>query len=134
MRSTATAYPSTSDFHHVPISLTAPCEPHPSNSRRYLDIDRIETLRSQNLKFRNEINFTYSEAWKDIYAHVELPKFFPEGTGMDDGDTVYSTASNHFRLRRVMLPAFSEKALRQQEPLIRVYVDLLMEKLRAVAD
>lgn len=118
----------------MPISLTVPCEPHPSNTRRYLDIDRIETLRSQNLKFPNEINFTYSEAWKDIYGHVELPKFFPEGTGMDDGDTVYSAASNHFRLRRVMLPAFSEKDLRQQEPLIRVYVDLLMERLRAVAD
>ncbi len=116
------------------ISLTVPCEPHLSNTRGYLDIDLFETLRSHNMKFPKEINFTCPEAWKEIYGHVELPLFFPEGTGMDDGDTVHSTVSNNFRLRRVMLLSFSEKALRQQEPLIRVYVDLSMERLREIAD
>jgi cytochrome P450 len=84
----------------------------------------------------DQVNFTCPEAWKDIYGHghTELPKFFPKGTGMDDGNILYSNASNHFRLRRAMLPAFSDKALRQQEPLIRVYVDLLMKRLQEVAD
>jgi cytochrome P450 len=84
----------------------------------------------------NDISFICPEAWKDIYGHghAELPKSFPKGTGMDDGNIVFSNASNHFRLRRAMLPAFSDKALRQQEPLIRVYVDLLMDRLREVAD
>jgi len=100
-------------------------------------------IRAQHEKFGdvvrlgpNEVNFTCPEAWKDIYGHghAELPKSFPKGTGMDDGNIVYSNAANHFRLRRAMLPAFSDKALRQQEPLIKVYVDLLMERLREVAD
>lgn len=133
MRSTATAYPSTSCFPHVSISLTVPCESHPSNTRRYLDIDLIETLRSHNLNPK-EINTTCPEAWKDIYGHFELPKFFPKGTGIDNGNITYSNTSNHFRLRRAMLPAFLDKALRQQEPLIRIYVDLLMERLREVTD
>ncbi|PMD34723.1 cytochrome P450 [Hyaloscypha variabilis F] len=84
----------------------------------------------------NEVGFICPEAWKDIYGHghAELPKNFPKGTGMNDGNIVYSNAANHFRLRRAMLPAFSDKALRQQEPLIRVYVDLLMKRLGEVAD
>jgi cytochrome P450 len=83
-----------------------------------------------------QVGFTCPEAWRDIYGHghTELPKFFPKGTGMDDGNIVYSNVSNHSRLRRAMQPAFSDKALRQQEPLIRVYVGLLMERLREVAD
>jgi cytochrome P450 len=100
-------------------------------------------IRAQHEKYgdvvrmgANEVNFTCPEAWKDIYGHghAELPKSFPKGSGMNDGNIVYSNASNHFRLRRAMLPAFSDKALRQQEPLIKVYVDLLMERLREVAD
>jgi cytochrome P450 len=84
----------------------------------------------------DEISFTCPEAWKDIYGHghAELPKAFAKGSGMDDGNIIYSNASTHFRLRRAMLPAFSDKALRQQELLIRVYVDSLMDRLREVAD
>ncbi|KAH8781502.1 cytochrome P450 [Hyaloscypha sp. PMI_1271] len=84
----------------------------------------------------DQVGFTCPEAWRDIYGHghVELPKFFPKGSGMNDGNIVYSNVSNHFRIRKAMQPAFSDKALRQQEPLIRVYVSLLMERLREVAD
>jgi cytochrome P450 len=84
----------------------------------------------------DQVGFTCPEAWRDIYGHghAELPKSYAKGSAMDDGSIIYSNASNHFRLRKAMQPAFSEKALRQQEPLIRVYVDLLMERLREVAD
>lgn len=40
----------------------------------------------------------------------------------------------HPRLRRPMAHAFSEKALRSQEPLMRVYIDLLIQGLRDKAD
>ena len=84
----------------------------------------------------NFVSFTSPEAWKDIYGHghAELPKFFPKGTGIEDEPKIISAnARDHFRFRRAMLPAFSDKALGQQEPLIMVYVDLLVEKLRDVA-
>ena len=37
---------------------------------------------------------------------------------------------NHTRMRRILAFAFSEKALREQEPILRDYVDLLIRKLR----
>ncbi|EXJ66737.1 uncharacterized protein A1O5_09932 [Cladophialophora psammophila CBS 110553] len=87
----------------------------------------------------NELTFTSGQSWRDIYGHghVELPKVFPKGTGHGDSgrpsEIISADARTHFRFRRAMLPAFSNKALDQQEPLIQVYVDLLIDKLRRVA-
>ncbi|KAI1327216.1 cytochrome P450 [Xylariaceae sp. FL0255] len=80
----------------------------------------------------NALSFIRPEAWKDIYGHghAEYPKYFPAGVNMDKRKILAADSSNHFRMRRAMLPAFSDKALLQQEPLIRVYVDLLIQKLR----
>lgn len=88
----------------------------------------------------DELTFTSPQAWKDIYGHghAELAKFFPKGTGHGDGsrasDIISSNPRDHFRFRRAMLPAFSGKALEQQEPLIQIYVDLLISRLREVAE
>ncbi|KAI0177373.1 cytochrome P450 [Pestalotiopsis sp. NC0098] len=84
----------------------------------------------------NEVYFTNAQAWKDIYGHghAEFPKYYPEGIHMDPRKIISSNARDHFRYRRAMLPAFSDKALVQQEPLIRVYVDLLMKRLGEVAE
>jgi cytochrome P450 len=40
----------------------------------------------------------------------------------------------HAQLRKLMAPAFSEKAMREQEPLVTTYVDMLISKLRKRAD
>ncbi|KAI1363826.1 cytochrome P450 [Xylaria arbuscula] len=84
----------------------------------------------------NEVLFLNPQAWKDIYGHghAELPKFYPEGAHMHPKNIIASNAQDHFRLRRAMLPAFSDKALTQQEPLIRGYVDLLIKRLREVSE
>lgn len=87
----------------------------------------------------NELTFTTAEAWKDIYGHghAEYPKFFPEGFRPGENgrksDIISSNAQDHFRFRRAMLPAFSDRALAQQEPIIRQYVDLLIQRLGEVA-
>ncbi|KAI0146938.1 cytochrome P450 [Xylariaceae sp. FL1272] len=83
----------------------------------------------------NSISFINPDAWKDIYGHghAEFPKHFPAGIRMDKRSILASNATDHFRYRRAMLPAFSDKALLQQEPLIRVYVDLLVKRLREVS-
>lgn len=84
----------------------------------------------------NELVFTTAAAWKDIYGHghPELPKYFPTRSGVKSVRSIISAdAQTHSRFRRTMLPAFSERAMEQQEPLIRKYVDSLVEKLRVVA-
>ncbi|KAI1121490.1 cytochrome P450 [Nemania abortiva] len=84
----------------------------------------------------NELTFTTAEAWKDIYGHghAEYPKVFPEGYRKGRAaEIISSNAHDHFRFRRAMLPAFSDRALALQESIIREYVDLLIEKLGEVA-
>jgi len=81
--------------------------------------------------------FTTAAAWKDIYGHghPELPKNFPRRFRGKAGasNIINSNASDHFRFRRAMLPAFSDKALDQQEYIMSGYVDLLVQRLRDVA-
>ncbi|KAI8635575.1 cytochrome P450 [Xylariaceae sp. FL1651] len=81
------------------------------------------------------VYFLSPQAWKDIYGHghAEFPKFYPEGIRLDPKNIISSNPQDHFRLRRAMLPAFSDKALTQQEPLIRTYVDLLIQRLQEVS-
>ena len=42
--------------------------------------------------------------------------------------------ADHSRMRRVLAHAFSEKAMREQEPIIQEYVNLLMKSLHEVAE
>lgn len=82
----------------------------------------------------DELSFINPSAWKDIYGHghAELRKYFPPNA-VNPNQIIAASPSNHFRMRRAMLPAFSEKALAQQERLVRVYIDLLMKRLSECA-
>jgi averantin hydroxylase len=83
----------------------------------------------------NEVSYTCAEAWKDIYSHRQGHQEFPKDpygqvapvNGIPS--MVGATRENHSRYRRLLAHAFSEKGLREQEPLIRKYVDLLIERL-----
>ncbi|KAH9218486.1 cytochrome P450 [Leptodontidium sp. 2 PMI_412] len=90
----------------------------------------------------NELNFNVEEAWLDIYGkppsrNTQLPKdqdqFIanpngPRGLLLEPDDDV------HARHRRNLAPGFSEKILREQEPLITKYFDLLIQRLREKSD
>ncbi|RAQ98712.1 cytochrome P450 [Stemphylium lycopersici] len=82
----------------------------------------------------NELSFINPNAWKDIYGHghAELQKYYQPNT-MNPKQIIAANPRDHFRMRRAMLPAFSEKALAQQERLIRVYIDLLVQRLAEYA-
>lgn len=82
----------------------------------------------------NELSFINPNAWKDIYGHghAELRKYFPPKS-VNSNQLIAANSSDHFRMRRAMLPAFSDKALAQQERLIRVYIDLLVQRLSECA-
>ncbi|KAJ0282876.1 hypothetical protein CBS470a_007591 [Colletotrichum nupharicola] len=79
----------------------------------------------------NELSFTSPEAWQAVMGHrksgeVENGKapFYavpPIITGLNRTD--------HSRVRRLMSHGFSSAALRDQEPMIRGYIDLLIQRL-----
>ncbi|CAK7223994.1 hypothetical protein SEUCBS140593_005423 [Sporothrix eucalyptigena] len=83
----------------------------------------------------NQLSYVAADAWKDVYerrpGHALLekePNFY-----LHPGDNVPSIVTAprniHIRMRRLYSHAFSEKALRDQEPLINNYVDLLIRRL-----
>ncbi|OIW26079.1 isotrichodermin C-15 hydroxylase [Coniochaeta ligniaria NRRL 30616] len=85
----------------------------------------------------NEVTFISAKAWSDIYGNrggYPLPT--AEAYGVHEKDFFgalsllwVGDATQHARHRKVLSPAFSDKSLRDQEPLIRQYVDLLVQRL-----
>lgn len=87
----------------------------------------------------DELSFTAAEAWTDIYGHRvgmnagvdELPKserfYRTKGTLPN---IIGENRENHALLRRVLSHGFSERSLREQEPIIVGYADQLVRQLR----
>jgi hypothetical protein len=84
----------------------------------------------------NELSFSSAESLKDIYAHkragrTNLPKdpgFYIFG---DDRTIINADDESHARQRKIFANAFSDRALKLQEPLFLTYVDKLVQKLRS---
>ncbi|OJD29044.1 cytochrome p450 [Diplodia corticola] len=86
----------------------------------------------------DRLSFTNPQAWKDIYGHASAkrnanpkdPVFYaPEHNGVHSFFTTPDDAE-HARVRRIFSHAFSDKALRDQEHLIRIHIDKLMRNMR----
>jgi cytochrome P450 len=71
--------------------------------------------------------------WKDIYRHnhgrPELRKDPRTHDGQPAGSLINAGTAHHAFLRKQLSPGFSDKALREQEPVIQRFVDLLIRKL-----
>ncbi|KAI8937337.1 hypothetical protein NX059_006543 [Plenodomus lindquistii] len=87
----------------------------------------------------NQLSFTHPDAWKDIYGHgtkntrgtVPDKDWAKYGTSINGAQSLISARpENHGRMRKIFTPAFSDRALKQQEPLFLKYTDLLVSKLR----
>jgi len=85
----------------------------------------------------DELAFADSSAWKDIMGHrphgeemSKWEKFYRPVPGMSDTDIIFSNREEHARLRRQLAHGFSEKSMRDQQPLISKYIDLLIQRLR----
>ncbi|KAI9710968.1 MAG: hypothetical protein M1820_002405 [Bogoriella megaspora] len=80
------------------------------------------------------LSYITNSAWTDAYGirkgHQEMGKA-NRSAGPLGEQIINSSRENHQRFRRLMSHAFSEKALREQIPLIQTYIDTLIEKLRA---
>lgn len=83
----------------------------------------------------DELSYINADAWKDIYGHRQGHAPMPKDTAFynrpPNGAHSLITAerADHTRYRRLVSHAFSDKALREQEPLIKGYVDLLIQRL-----
>lgn len=80
----------------------------------------------------NELSFISPEAWKDIYSTRPGHPGFPKDPVAFGGKNSILTANNadHSRMRRLLSHAFSEKALREQEGLIKVHVQTLIDGIK----
>jgi cytochrome P450 len=86
----------------------------------------------------DELSFVDQRAWRDIYARPNYlekwPRFaFVNNKNDTPADIINSSHVDHARIRRQLSYAFSDKALREQEGLIRQYIDLLLAKLSDAA-
>jgi hypothetical protein len=82
----------------------------------------------------NQVSFITATAWKDIYGHKH-PQL-PKALAVDPKqvrDILNAEGPDHSRFRKSLSHAFSEKSLRDQEPLVKAYADMLIEKLHGFA-
>lgn len=82
----------------------------------------------------NELSYINAQAWKDIYYHgkqgfVKDPDFMGE---LPNGVVHIGTADNltHSRMRKAFSHAFSDRALREQEHIIRRYADRMVSMIK----
>ncbi|KAJ3578918.1 hypothetical protein NPX13_g1649 [Xylaria arbuscula] len=87
----------------------------------------------------NELAFSSPEAWRDIYGHkkvgeIEFPKYdgtyhlFPHLPT----SVINANREDHGALRRQLSHGFSDRSMREQEPIIGSYVDLLIKRLKDI--
>ncbi|OLN85229.1 putative sterigmatocystin biosynthesis P450 monooxygenase stcF-like protein 1 [Colletotrichum chlorophyti] len=93
----------------------------------------------------DELSYTSSTAWKKIYGQ-RSPEFAKclDGRGIAgpnianpavrNGGIVTADQEPHARLRKAVLPAFSERALRDQEETLQLYANKLMDQLRSSSE
>ncbi|KAI1753851.1 isotrichodermin C-15 hydroxylase [Xylaria castorea] len=92
----------------------------------------------------NHLSFTDIKAWKDIYGHrvgndlhaSEMSKSttFVKSIRELPTSIINADREEHSRFRRALSHGFSDAAMRQQEPEIMKYVDLLIERLHQECD
>jgi hypothetical protein len=81
----------------------------------------------------NQLSCIGETAWKDIYGHKQGRQQLPKADRGPLRRAVYSIINApddvHARQRKMISHAFSDRALRDQEPMLKTYVDSLMHNL-----
>lgn len=81
----------------------------------------------------NELSYTHEAAWKTIYGHrrEEMGKdpIFRLHTPTGAQNILVADRETHARQRRLLAHAFSESALREQEPILQLYARKLLDQL-----
>ncbi|KAL9097268.1 MAG: hypothetical protein Q9165_000695 [Trypethelium subeluteriae] len=80
----------------------------------------------------DELSFNDTRAWKDIFNRKDLsrpPAWESKPPGVNAYSVISAPPADHSRLRKALNPAFSEKATREYEPIIRAYLNKLLSRL-----
>jgi len=107
-----------------------------------LDVQKIHERYGDIVRLApNELSFTKAEAWNDILmyraGHQPFPKnqeFYGPPPGQVHSIITTPNHDDHARMRRLMGFAFTKKALESQEPMIQMYVELLISRLKSKVD
>jgi cytochrome P450 len=81
------------------------------------------------------LSFIDERAWKDIHGfkksgpYKDSGDYAPPPNGVS-GLLTQCEDESHARMRKVFAGAFSDRALKEQEPLFLQYIDMLVEKLK----
>ncbi|KAF4470804.1 cytochrome P450 [Fusarium albosuccineum] len=83
----------------------------------------------------DQLSYIEAKAWKDIQGHrVGGHGSFQKDPALmgkqEHPDIIHADDATHSRQRRIFSHAFSDRALKEQEPMIGGYVDLLIAKLK----
>ncbi|KAK1753193.1 cytochrome P450 [Echria macrotheca] len=89
----------------------------------------------------DQLAFADAGAWKDIMGHQKAgalefeknPKFYRPVPAIPV-DIINASREEHGLLRRTMAHGFSDRSMREQQPIIQGYVDLLVRRLRGLAE
>jgi cytochrome P450 len=83
------------------------------------------------------LSYTDERAWKDIHGFKKpAPAKDPEAYGLPPNQVpglLSAPDEAHARMRRIFAHAFSDKALKEQEPLFVKYIDVLVSKIKGMA-
>lgn len=115
--------------------------------RKLLKGDLVKWLHELHVQYGevvriapDEVSFISGEtAWQDIYGahtgekaakgkYLKDRRWFAEPYN-DTWSILQADADAHPRMRKIIAPAFSDKALRDQETLIQGYVELFIQRL-----
>ncbi|KAL4917342.1 cytochrome P450 [Aspergillus aurantiobrunneus] len=86
----------------------------------------------------NKLSFITAPAWRDIYGHkkaneLEMPKdpqwYLPDPNAQH---IILSDRERHAHFRRLFSNGFSDRSLRDQEPLLQHYVSLFLDGLEGL--
>lgn len=85
----------------------------------------------------DEVTFAHADAYPDIFqARSDSKPFLKDSVWWETQpglpDTILSAINpeKHARIRRILAPGFTLRALRDQEPILHQYVNLLVDRLR----
>ena len=78
----------------------------------------------------DELTFTNPAAWRDIYPpnFVRPREFKDKPPGKNAENLISAGEPDHARFRKILAPAFSDKAVHEQEPMIKGHIDVLVQK------
>ncbi|KZL85141.1 cytochrome p450 [Colletotrichum incanum] len=86
----------------------------------------------------NELSFQHPDAWKEIMGHrkggkSEENEKDPDFIDNKRNEIISANRQDHARYRRILSHGFSAKSMQDQQPIIKSYIDLFIERLHGIA-